>query len=49
MLFLIFLRVLVLEQGEVLEFDDLDNLRGNENSHFGKMLMKTEQINESLK
>ena len=32
-----------------MEFDDLDNLKGNEKSHFGRMLMKSEEIHESLK
>ena len=39
----------MLEQGEVLEFDDLDKLKGNSESHFGKMLKKSDEINESLK
>ena len=47
--FLIVFRVLVLDDGKVLEFDDLQNLKGNEKSHFGKMLMKSDEIQASLK
>ena len=41
-------RVLVLDQGEILEYDDLKNLKGNEKSHFGRMLMKSDEIAASL-
>ena len=42
-------RVLLLDDGKVLEYDDLHNFMGNEKSHFGRMLMKSNAIQESLR
>ena len=39
----------MLENGEVLEYDDLEKLRNDPTSHFGGMLSKADAINESLK
>ena len=44
-----FFRVLVMDNGRVIEYGSVDNLRDNENSVFGKMIMKNESILDNLK
>ena len=41
-------KVLTLEQGEVLEFDDLSKLAEDPNSHFAQMLAKSEELTQNL-
>lgn len=41
-------KILVLENGRVVEYDDIQNLRGNKNSRFGKMLEKEGELKLNL-
>ena len=41
-------KVLVLDQGNILEFGDLETLRNDPNSHFGQMLTKADELTQHL-
>lgn len=41
--------ILVLDKGEILEYDSIENLKNDPSSHFGEMLLKADEIAEALK
>lgn len=41
-------KVLTLDQGQVIEFDDLQKLVSDPESHFGQMLAKAEELSQNL-